>query len=249
MNELSLLTWNIDQWPNRLTVARDRRRLEQVERAIAGFDVVCLQECWSSPAQQIRHAFPSHYLDDNRSRIGFGSGLLTLSRHPIRYGRCDRFRNAAVPDSLAAKGMTLARLDVPGFGEIDVVNTHLQARRFPGVRLRQVEELGRFVQENTGDAVTVMAGDLNAPRQSPEFERLQERLHFREVLEERPLDGTAAGATRFTGDADRIDHLLLMPSESDAVELIETGAIDDDPDVSDHRGLFVKMRFNHDARC
>lgn len=242
MTDLSLLTWNINQWPNPLTVARDRRRLQQVREAIADFDVVCIQECWSATAQEIRDALPHHYLDGARSRFGLGSGLLTLSRHPLRQRGHDRYRSAAVPDSLAAKGMTYVQLDLPGFGEVIVVNTHLQARRFPGVRARQMDELGRFVRDRTAGTPTVLAGDLNARIQSEEFTRLRDALDFRDAFEERPVADPDPARTRFGAGARRIDHVLLLKDTNATVEVADSGALGGSDDASDHRGLHVRLR-------
>ena len=244
MTDLSLLTWNIDQWPNPLTVGRDRQRMHRVREAIAGFDVVCLQECWSASAQEIRAAFPHYYLDGARSRFGFGSGLLTLSRHRLRLRGHERFRHAAAPDSLAAKGMTFVQLDLPGFGSVSVVNTHLQARRFTRVRTHQIEELGRFVRERTDDAPTLLVGDLNAPRRSREFARLQDALDFRDAFEERPVPDPGSTRVRFGGGAQRIDHVLLLRSADDSVAVADSGTLSEDEPASDHQGLYVKLRLS-----
>jgi len=240
VTDLSLLTWNIDQWPNPLTARRDRQRLQQVREAIDEFDVVCLQECWSASAQAIRDALPHHYLDGARSRFGFGSGLLTLSRHPLRRRGHDRFRHAAPPDSMAAKGMTFVQLDLAGFGALIVVNAHLQARRFPRVRAQQMAELGRFVRERAPAAPTVLAGDLNATRTSGEFARLQDALDFREAFEERPVAAPDPSRFRFGGGAQRLDHVLLQEESSAVMKVVESGALDHP--ASDHQGLYVRLR-------
>jgi endonuclease/exonuclease/phosphatase family metal-dependent hydrolase len=244
--ELSLLTWNINQWPTAFGGRSNRRRLETVRSLVQGFDVVCLQEAWSSSAQELRHDFPHHHLDRGRSAVGFGSGLLTLSRYPIGSVRFARYVAAALPDSLASKGISLAVVELPGQGLLHVINTHLQARFWPDVRRRQMEQLDRFVAEHCGAGCALIAGDLNARRASDEFQQLRRALSFREVLEERPLveprPGGDAGAGRFTGDAGRIDHLLILPGGDMDMDVVETGVIDDEDPASDHRGLYVRLR-------
>lgn len=246
MIDLRLLSWNINQWPTALGGKGHRRRLATVQSLVRDFDVVCLQEAWSSVAQEIRFEFPHHHLDRGRSAVGFGSGLLTLSRYPIRSGRFARYVAAAFPDSLASKGISLATVELPGLGSIHVINTHLQARFWPGVRRRQMEQLNRFVAEHCSEGCVLIAGDLNARRASAEFQQLRRVLAFREALEERPLvdprPGADAGEGRFTGDAERIDHLLLLPGGGVDVDVRATGVLDDEDPASDHRGLYVTLR-------
>ncbi len=244
----SVLTWNIDQWPTLFSARRNRHRLDQVRGAIGPFDVVCLQECWSSAAREIRRAFPEYYVDDGRSVFGFGSGLLTLSRFPVLDGYYHRYEHAAFPDSWAAKGMTLVRLWVPGFGPLQVVNTHLQAWRADGVRIEQIRELAAFIGTHAGGLPTLLAGDLNAAPGSDEMECLRRIVDLRDLLAERPLAPPSAleagtGRHRFDGADERIDHLQILEGRASA-EVLETGSLDEPGEgpASDHTGLFVRLR-------
>jgi len=250
VTELSLLTWNINQWPTALSGHRNRRRLDIVRRFVRDFDIVCLQEAWSATSQELCWEHRYHYLDDGRSAFGFGSGLLTLSRFPVVSSRFVRYAAAAIPDSMASKGISLATLRVPGQGVVHVINTHLQARFWPGVRKRQMRELDRFVEQRCADTTTLLAGDLNARRDSDEFQLLHDALRFRDAIEEKPptrvpTDGPR-GRKRFTGAPDRIDHLLMLPRGDTSMEVLETGIIEDEIPgeitASDHRGLFVRIR-------
>lgn len=251
--ELSLLTWNINQWPLFWSARRDRQRLDLVRGSIRGFDLVCLQEAWSSTAQQIRSAFPDHILGQDRSLLGFGDGLLTLSRYPVTDRRFARYLHARIPDALAAKGISLARVAVPGFGEINVVNTHLQAWRGDGIRGCQIQELGQFVREFAGDGTTLLVGDLNACRGSEEYRLLQRELAFVDALVERPLpaavpvEDPVKDARHSIRSTECIDHLLLLPGVGATVEVLESGTVQDEDGnggASDHRGLFVRLHLS-----
>ena len=242
--ELTLATWNVNQWPIPLRAPRDRRRLESVVAAIRGFDVVCLQECWSRAARGIRRVFPASFAGHTRSAWGFGSGLLTLSRHPVVSGCHARFERAVAPDALAAKGMTLATVDIPGFGPLCVVNTHLQAWRGREVRRVQVEQLGRFVAARATGSATALVGDFNARRGSPEIGHLHDVLGCRDALDERPIT-LPGGTVRFSGDERRIDHMLLITCP-DRVQVVETGIVREpagEP-ASDHAGLWMRLRLS-----
>ncbi len=241
--ELSLLTWNVNQWPSLLGRGRDRARLDRVQAALGPFDVVCLQECWSRSSLAIRDAFPHHYRDDGRSVFGFGSGLLTLSRFPILDGHYRRFENTAAPDGWAAKGVTLVRLWVPGFGPVQVVNTHLQAWRAEGVRIAQIRELAGFVAAHAAGLPTLLAGDLNAPPGSEELVRLREALGLRDLLDERPLPEEGVPGHRFGGGAGRIDHIALLEGGA-GVRVLASGAVTGvgERPASDHAGLHACVR-------
>ena len=150
------------------------------------FDVVCLQEVWlaSDVERVVEFASPalpySHWF-----RGGFvGSGLLTLSRHPIVATSFHRYTLNGTPwdvagaDWFGAKGVGLVRVALPrdeGGGTADVYNTHLIARYdgwakgavedYRAHRLAQALELASFVAcvSGGGPAVVVaVAGDLNA---------------------------------------------------------------------------------------
>jgi endonuclease/exonuclease/phosphatase family metal-dependent hydrolase len=251
--ELTLLTWNIDQWPRGVPPRHKQQRLDQVRDELGRFDVVCLQECWSRRAQQLCHASPHHHLDTLRSRFDYGSGLLTLSRHPQVRIAHERYRASAFPDSMAAKGMTLTGIDVPGFARLDVVNTHLQARRFPRVRVRQMRQLAAFIREHRSDAPLLVAGDLNATQDSEEMHCLRDSLTLRDLLEERPVPRTPTGdGPHFGGGAGRIDHVLLLPGHGD-VEVSASGAVGEAPLdrilASDHRGLYTRLRLTRGSHA
>jgi endonuclease/exonuclease/phosphatase family metal-dependent hydrolase len=123
-----------------------------------------------------------------------GSGLLILSDYPIT--RVDRmaFPDFACAgfDCLANKGILIAHLQVPGAGQVSVVNTHLNARKAAGVPIdrsqrafsRQVELLAHFVAAHApAEQAMILGGDMNigkdARRASAFFPRFaQARLAF-----------------------------------------------------------------------
>jgi len=260
--ELTLLSWNINQWPVAGWRRRCRQDLARVERLIRGHDLVCLQECWSPRAARIlRRTYPHGTRGGQRAITGLGSGLLTLSRLPILRRRFGRFQRRALPDSLAAKGFTLARVRLDDRLEINVINTHLQAWRGADLRLRQVEELARFMGSAPPAAATILAGDLNFRRESREYGLLLESLGCRDMLRERPpgRQGTAPPARRTDGgvplitgqggpppgQAGCLDHLLLVPGPA-AVSLLETSLVPEagqaSPCPSDHLGVRIRIR-------
>lgn len=263
--ELSLLTWNINQWPLFSRSRRCERDLERARSLLASYDLVCLQECWSAESQDLRWSFPFHYHDHRRTRWGFGSGLLILSKLPIHAWYSTVYRARAFPDSLAAKGATLIRVGIEGFGELDLVNTHLQAWQERPVLRAQIAELAQFVEKRGSSSVGLVAGDLNASPGSEEYAILKERCSLRDVIEERPIGNGRDETNRrpgkrwpfplprrwggsdepLSGSTGRIDHLFLRTRDGARAQILETGELPDpetgDSCPSDHRGLFVRL--------
>lgn len=85
------------------------------------------------------------------------------------------FTDVAVP---LRRGVIMVRLDAPGYGRINVYNTHLCAFCTPESRLEQAEVLARFLELVEGilpgDNPVVLGGDfntdLNVPAQLPVYD-------------------------------------------------------------------------------
>lgn len=100
-----------------------------------------------------------------------GSGLHILSDLPILAVRREAYRACAGFDCLANKGVMLVRVALPGGGgEVDIVNTHLNARgasQTPPARTlaahnRQTAQLLAFIRrEHRPEIPLVVGGDFN----------------------------------------------------------------------------------------
>ncbi len=245
--EITVATWNINQWPWPGSFVGAGARRQAVLQRLTDYDVVCLQECWSAAARELRLSTPYHFLDRLRSAVGFSSGLLTVCRQPVLAGSSRRYEARSFPDSLAAKGMTMTRISVHGFGEVNVFNTHLQAWRGEGIRNRQLQQLAEFVKEAPEADAAILAGDLNCLVSVPQLSELRTELAMRDLLDEvRPAcaDASSRGKVRFTGDDARVDHLLLATRPGVEVKVLETGIIpgpERAPYPSDHHGIFARL--------
>ena len=95
-------------------------------------DVICLQEMFDVGAQDVvveglRKEYPYMVRDIGKKHWPFmGSGLMVLSKHPIADVAYHRFSNALGDESLANKGVCIARIRKNG-KLIDIANTHTQA--------------------------------------------------------------------------------------------------------------------------
>lgn len=204
--ELSVLTYNVRglPWPlasNRGKALREiGRELAEMRREGRQPDVVLIQEGFRSeigdlvresgyaywaqgPAREERTAFGGVIVAarDLLRGEGFGkltgAGLHVLSDAPILEVRTAAYNNCAGFDCLANKGAMLVRLQ-PEWSPtpIDVVNTHMNARKAsgaPGARTLpahhgQTEELAAFLKANRDEQLPLLVGgDFNI-RNSPQ---------------------------------------------------------------------------------
>ena len=136
-------------------------KMDSILKQIEGSDIVMLQEVWTLFSRGRRTR-----LVERAKKLGFpysiGSKchtlcdgmLLILSRYPIQGGTYT-FKAKSGIEHFLSKGIVWASLDSPC--PMYFFNTHLQAYGEDEVRLRQVEEIRKFI----GDKPGVLAGDFN----------------------------------------------------------------------------------------
>jgi endonuclease/exonuclease/phosphatase family metal-dependent hydrolase len=140
-----------------------------------------------------------------------GSGLHVLSDQPILAVRTEPFRACAGLDCLANKGVMLVRVALPGGGgQIDIVNTHLNARtasRTPPARSlrahnRQTEQLIAFIgREHDPANPLLVGGDFNVKGAPTRYDYAADARPFMVVSEfcdrvEARCDGQAPAAAK-----------------------------------------------------
>mmetsp|Transcript_22485 Transcript_22485/g.39883 ORF Transcript_22485/g.39883 Transcript_22485/m.39883 type:complete len:541 (-) Transcript_22485:155-1777(-) len=133
----SILTLNV--WGLYLVSKKRTERIAQlcdVIRSMKTVNIFCLQEVWvDNDAEMIIQAGKEAGLSHGiHFRSGtFGSGLVTLSRYPIRASWFQMYASAGNPgaifcgDYYAKKGVGWTRLETPSGYILDVFNTHLHA--------------------------------------------------------------------------------------------------------------------------
>lgn len=210
-------------------------------------DIVGFQEAWVHSDHDI--------LADGLKEIGLihreyypsglvGSGLLVLSRWPIaeaffhRYTKQGYWYRFDQGDYWAAKGVCLARIELPGGGLLDFFNTHAQAGygvpEYRQVRLVQMREHAEFVNAAaTGSAPVLCAGDFNTRPGREDYQAL--------------VGG--ADLDRLTSTSTGIDSILARRSPHYAYEVLEVTPIrqtvhvgEDTVGLSDHTGYMVTLR-------
>lgn len=199
VGDIAVLTYNVKglPWPiasdRGPALRKIAARLAQMRREGRQPGVVVLQEAFRDEAKAIGSAagYPFQIegpytsaapkdadLAERRWYLGetgpaqVDSGLIVLSDYPVR-----RVARAAFPagacagyDCLAAKGVVLVTLDVPGIGPVDVATTHFNCRTASGApRVRseaayakQAQFLRDFIAPLRGSgAPVIVAGDFN----------------------------------------------------------------------------------------
>ncbi|HEU5174011.1 MAG TPA: endonuclease/exonuclease/phosphatase family protein [Gemmatimonadaceae bacterium] len=159
-------------------------------------------------------------------------GVALLSRFPILSFTNHPLTRLSTQDSTASPqpmpGFLEALIDVRGSGRLRVFNTHLDYRRDPAVRRRQVAEMLERIGPAT--TATILFGDLNASSDAPELQPLFQRL----------TDAwPAAKGPGFTIPADqperRIDYVLVSPGLTGGNAWVPATA------ASDHRPVVVEI--------
>ena len=186
---LRVLSLNV--WALPPPIGRDvHERLSLILRDLGSltWDIGLFQEVWTDEAREQMiaggHAlgYPHTWITPGPARGG--SGLLALSRLPIRSSRFRPFSLCGLPQRLTHmdyySGKGVARLDVDVAGQsIAVFNTHLHARYAPattideyqGHRAAEVIEIAKEIRAVRGPVVA--AGDFNMRDSSDEYRVLE----------------------------------------------------------------------------
>ena len=237
-------------------------------------DVVLLQELVPRRvkvrlAAELRDLYPhsAGIVEDSRF---YGTGLLTLSRHPMTDASCTSFAQQTLEEGLfGPRGMLTCTVDTPDLGRIRTINLHVtaggayrQKRRkgAPDLRSAQIAQAIEFVCRPF-DGTVVLAGDFNCdPAADPAIERLLVAAGLADVAaglagDTRP-QGTWDPANplnrgRAAGPARRVDHIFLRPGGGHAVNVSTARIVLNEPvvslpdgeslPVSDHYGLLAEL--------
>lgn len=157
---------------------KDNQRAERMVKAIAniqdgGPDIIILTEVWSDTLAQkfVNSLGHHHYRPPSDNYFLLHSGMLLLSRHPIREGSefFIPFQKLSGVDASTSKGIGIVTIEDPTHGPTGVIFAHAQAdyeeadydiiRENLSQILRVVDN---YVEENP-DNPLIVAGDFNMP--------------------------------------------------------------------------------------
>lgn len=158
-NDISVLTYNIKKLPN---------ILNNLNYDNWDYDIICLQECFSNlfllkeiflnKTKKYNFISPSSdikYLID--------SGLVILSKFPIKYIGFETFKKKCSVDSLAEKGFLIVIIK-----DMIVINTHLQCcyenndNEQKNIQYLQLQQIKEYIIENNLTNINILlVGDFN----------------------------------------------------------------------------------------
>lgn len=160
------------------------RRLRTLGRELDALavDVVCLQEVQSHRMRKLLTEACSRYPAHAFARLPYAprGGLMIFSRHAelcsqfTRYDRRDGWFGLSAADRLLKKGVLTVELSLGG-RRVIVLNTHLSANyrgdwtsdnTYTRAERSQLEQLARMVAALPAEALVIVAGDFNVPRDS-----------------------------------------------------------------------------------
>lgn len=212
-SDLTVLTYNVKGMP--YVVAGDRSmalraigdRLARLRSAGRQPGVVVLQEAFIAEARAIgsRAGYPyqiagpccrapgaapaagRNWLRGETAGALVDSGLVLLSDYPVETIERATFPEGACAgyDCLAAKGVLLVTVNVPGKGRVAIATTHLNSNKASGVPegeataaySRQTQFLGQWLARHHDRAVPlILAGDMNRGRRPARIASLQRAL-------------------------------------------------------------------------
>jgi len=212
--QLAIETLNVFglPWP----LAPDARaRCERIAAhlAVGGGDVVALQEVWSDDVSA-PFAMPDFHRARCECPVGMcgASGLMTLSRHPIRRAETRFFASEGGIERLVSKGALRTIVALPD-GELDVWNLHLQSGVADvATRSAQVDELLAWLRTDAATTRCAVLGDFNCAPGEPEFARLLaglRELGFVHASPRLPTYDAGSNALAEPEPAREIDHVFV----------------------------------------
>jgi len=248
-------------------------RAPRIARALLPLrlDIICLQEIFHHSLQvlfanQLQHEFP-HAAGFARPglKTRLGNELLTLSRFPVSEVQLIRFTHAPMEEKIfTSKGFYHCTVEIPGLGNIDLINfhttagganTHPEHARMEELRHNQINQILAYSRKL--DRV-ILAGDLNAGPQTS-------IRNYQQVLQSGYIDAfTSVKTEGYSWDpgnplvangrerhlpAQKIDHIFMSKSLSGilrpvAADIVLTGEGElagGLQSLSDHYGVMVEF--------
>jgi len=177
---LKLLTWNLFMIPKPINFSLQQTRVPLISEALLkrNDDVLLFQETFSGLARRkLIHNLKKTYPYQARLKGTFlrlNSGLLILSKFPLKVLDKLHFKDCTNSDCFSAKGVILVEINHPDGKKIQIATTHLQAwnnQKSRDVRAKQFSEirdlLDRFAEPTKAQ---ILAGDLNIDGLLPHLE-------------------------------------------------------------------------------
>lgn len=236
-SELKVLTWNIFMIPKPVNWTYQQERAKVIAKKMAGseLDVMFFQEAFSTASKKkiLKGLKSSHPYSAEPCGRKFGSiqssGLLVLSKYPMRVLDEVVFKDCSGSDCLARKSAILVEVTHPSGKKAQFVNTHLQAwnhEKAMKVRRSQFTQIRELMQRHKQETIPqFLVGDLNVDGlKEEEFQASLKLLN----MEATPLSGEERATNGFKVDCYKVpgsetegewlDHLWAQKNQSAIVK-------------------------------
>jgi len=242
----TLTLWDQNIWAGIFT-RKPMKRIRHLVDAVKNRQIITLQELFTTQAIRFPE-FASHpYFDYPGKNKGFlpeRTGLAILSKLKILEIKYFLYSEEAGTDTLANKGVFLARIKHPELGILDVYTTHLQSP-FMGtkaaIRQSQVKELINFIKANSTDNLVILTGDFNFSEWDPLFKELTQSLNLMDVMRVMHPDKANNLLITYPSSYSRLDYIFVRNSKKWSWDAKKSNSAIIDLNLSDHLGLCAKL--------
>jgi endonuclease/exonuclease/phosphatase family metal-dependent hydrolase len=220
--------------------------------ALAGYDIVCLQEVfWQGEQELFRKTELHPSYRENKTKRTIESGLVTLTKErPLnvtfhKYQEQGKRLSHQISDRILGKGFLETVVSSEG-RTVRIINTHTVSTYndddIAGEYLgRQVEQLAEHIekQKETG-AVVILAGDLNFRRYVKGSSKVLTEA-YQKINVHLPDLTTSLSQISLPGYRGRIDYIFASEGKGKGARyvMVHRGQI-----VSDHPGIHVDIDFS-----
>jgi len=230
---MKIVSWNICNLP--YTNKTRNVIIENITEINA--DIICLQEVFCQKTKnEIKNSFNNKYYIqcDNKTYIlTLDSGLMILSKYPIKYFKFMKFKKCCGEDCLANKGFLHTEIEINN-EKIDIINTHIQnSKSYFNIftnpknliinQLTQILTYINLILKNNINKV-ILCGDFNCNLKEI-LKKIDSKLYF-------------SGFTQNETCEDKIlDHILIITKEKNLMKYNNTNIINYDFS-SDHKLIY-----------
>jgi len=228
------------EWPKRMArILREVRALDP--------DVLCLQEVLQHatlPNQALALAdslgYQAHFIsvDPQSAPKRYGNAILT--RHPV----LERGGKSLEPMN-DYRVVAHLRIDLHG-RPFDIYDTHLHHTHEGGaIRATQIRDLVAYIDSTRGKGAYLLAGDFNAPLESPELAPLRARCLDAFATANPGADAATMNAL-YEKEPRAIDHIFVARRGKPSLQVQAASVLFREPDAdgvwaSDHFGVLARL--------
>jgi endonuclease/exonuclease/phosphatase family metal-dependent hydrolase len=186
-NSIRVITYNTWGLPRPFLIKA--KRFKQIATSIGQFeaDIIGFQETFTKYAKILSTLKEYPYYRYGSPKIKgkklIDSGLLTISKFPIVDSDYIVYSKCSGTDCLAAKGILWTKIAVPGIGDINVFNSHLNAGASKKVKRVQLGEAWEFIQKHLDGRSTIFLGDLNIQPDTVFYNYIKYYMDFEDSLD------------------------------------------------------------------